>query len=89
MKAIIEIQNLKCGGCENTVRNKLEKLKHITNVKVDAMTASVSFDYKEEKDIITIKKNLNKLGYPIAGHKNEFLTKTKSYVSCALGRLSN
>lgn len=89
MKATVEIQNLKCGGCETTVRNKLTKLKNISNVIVDVTTTSISFNYKEKEDINTIKKTLNKLGYPIAGDKNELLTKTKSYVSCALGRLSN
>ncbi|WP_406683197.1 heavy-metal-associated domain-containing protein [Seonamhaeicola sp. MEBiC1930] len=88
MKVSLEIQNLKCGGCANTIRTKLSELEYIENVEVNNENDTVTFSYQNE-DTLNIAKNLlSKLGYPEVGDKNALTTKAKSFVSCAIGRMN-
>ncbi len=87
MHTTLKIQNLKCGGCANTIVNKLNELKHISEISVDNTNDSVSFNYSIPEDIKHVKALLIKLGYPIVGKKNALTTKAKSFVSCAIGRM--
>jgi copper chaperone CopZ len=87
MKSTLYIQNLKCGGCEATIIEKLSKLKNITNVSVNQQYDTVTFEYMESSDLELVKKELSKLGYPPFGEKNSLPKKVKSYISCAIGRI--
>ena len=89
MKATVEIQNLKCGGCGNTIKNKLSELDNISNVVIGLEDSTVSFEYRSDKDFELVKNVLLKIGYPLIGEDNKLQTKAKSYVSCAIGRMSN
>lgn len=89
MNTRLEIQNLKCGGCANTIITKLSNLIGIQKVVVDNNTNTVSFDYENEKTLLASQRLLAKLGYPVVGKKNAITTKAKSFVSCAIGRLNN
>lgn len=88
MRTTLEIQNLKCGGCANTILNKLSGLKGIDKVLVNNMYNSVSFSHTDDQTLMRAKKLLIKLGYPEVGHKNVLTTKAKSFVSCAIGRMN-
>ena len=35
MTTIIKIQNLKCGGCANTIIKKVSDIENVTNVNVN------------------------------------------------------
>ncbi|WP_296380517.1 heavy metal-associated domain-containing protein [Winogradskyella sp.] len=88
MKSIsINIQNLKCHGCANTIVTQLSKLDGISKVTVDNETDEVSFSYMDETNFDSVKKKLSDLGYPIAGETNSLPKKAKSFVSCAVGRI--
>ncbi|RKE90794.1 heavy-metal-associated domain-containing protein [Ichthyenterobacterium magnum] len=89
MKTTLNIQNLKCGGCANTIITRLEDLKHINNVIVDNDNHSVSFSYETENDYDEAKALLSKLGYPAEGELNPITKKAKSFVSCAVGRINS
>ncbi|HFB99821.1 MAG TPA: heavy-metal-associated domain-containing protein [Phaeodactylibacter sp.] len=85
-KEIVIIDNLKCGGCVNTVTKKMSAVEGVLNVKVDLETSTVEI---EKEDAITrafLLEKLGKLGYPEQG-TSSFSQKAKSYVSCAVGRL--
>ena len=88
MKALLEIQNLKCNGCANTIITKLSDLKGIQDVKVDNETNAVTFDYENQGNLTETIDLLSKLGYPEVGDKNAITTKAKSFVSCAIGRMN-
>lgn len=88
MTTRLEIQNLKCGGCANTITTKLSNLEFVENVKINNEDSSVSFTYTNKEILPTIKRLLFKLGYPEIGDKNEITTKAKSFVSCAIGRIN-
>ena len=86
MQHIIEVENIKCGGCVNSITKSLLEIPGITDVKIDAETQHVTVASGEETDRNVIVEKLAGLGYPEAGN-NDLLHKAKSYVSCAIGRM--
>ena len=84
---IIEIDNLKCGGCAATISNSLSQFDGVEKVEVNNETSEVTLSYEEELDFDEIKKKLEFLGYPEKGTTNKFQT-AKSYVSCAIGKVT-
>jgi copper chaperone CopZ len=89
MKTTLIIQNLKCGGCAHTITSKVSAIKKITEVQVDVEMSSVSFVYETDQDLNSAKEKLTTLGYPIEGNKNSMVSKAKSFVSCATGKMAN
>ena len=89
MKTTLEIQNLKCGGCANTIIKKVSSVDNVTHLKVDVDNNSISFDYADPAALRNIKVLLSKIGYPVVGEKNALSTKAKSFVSCAIGRINS
>ncbi len=84
----ITIENLKCHGCAATIRKEVGKIGGVGGVTVDHDHSVVTVDYEGDEAVIrACKEKLRKLGYPEAGG-NSTLSKAKSYVSCAIGRIS-
>ncbi len=88
MTTIINIQNLKCGGCANTIITKLSGIEGVSNVNVNVESSSVAFNYTSDNNITAVKNKLRVIGYPIEGEKNSVVSKAKSFVSCATGKMS-
>ena len=88
MKTTLIIQNLKCGGCANTVITRLSELENINDVEVNNEENSVTFSFSSEEDIEQAMSLLSKLGYPVVGEENTLGKKAKSFVSCAIGRIN-
>ncbi|SFR77252.1 cation transporter [Maribacter stanieri] len=88
MTSVIPIQNLKCGGCAKTIIAKLEEIPAITNVSVSVESSSVQFDALNQQGITAAKDKLKSIGYPSIDQDNSVLSKAKSIVSCATGKLS-
>jgi len=88
MDSRLVIQNLKCGGCANRIITQLSKLDGIDAVEVDNTTNQVKFSYLSEEALEKAKNKLSQLGYPIEGTSNSLPKKAKSFVSCAIGRIS-
>lgn len=86
---LIKIQNLKCGGCANTITNKLNEIKGISEVTIDVDASTVAFSHKTVEDLETAKLKLATIGYPEVGAKNSVVSKAKSYVSCATGKMNS
>ena len=86
--ATVIIQNLKCGGCAHTITTKISELKNISNVKVDVENSSVSFNFINSEEFVGVKNKLSTLGYPIVGDVNSVISKAKSFVSCATGKMT-
>lgn len=87
MRTTVHIQNLKCGGCENTIINRLSEIKNISEVEINQMDETVSFDFHTNHDFEKVKHVLSAIGYPILGADNKLITKAKSYISCVKGRI--
>mgnify|MGYP005857379607 CR=1 FL=1 len=88
METVIEIENLKCHGCANTIKKSIAKMNGITKVEelFNPESELIEFDEKliTRNDIL---QTLSKLGYPEKGN-NSLIKNMKSYVSCAIGRIN-
>ncbi len=87
MHLTIPVENIKCGGCTNSIRKTLEQLPGVQAAQADAENGTVTVDFNEsliQVDVITDK--LSHMGYPALG-ENTFGKKAISYVSCMIGRL--
>ena len=84
----IEILNLKCGGCANSIKKGLEQIDGVGEVSVDLETSNVQVETTDETVLETVKSKLSSMGYPEVGDANTVIHKAKSFVSCATGRMS-
>jgi copper chaperone len=85
MQSKIYIQNLKCGGCAKTITNNLKTINSVENVEIDIENSAVSLTHHQDV-LDEIKETLKSIGYPEQGENNNILDKTKSYISCAIGK---
>ena len=88
MKTSIIVQNLKCSGCANTITTKLASIENINEISVDVDASKISFSYINTDDALAVKEKLKSLGYPSIEDDNNYVSKAKSFVSCATGKLS-
>lgn len=84
---IIYVENIKCGGCMNTIKNKISALAGVSDIKIDKELdqITVSGDGMNREEIVD---ELSFLGYPEKGNNTAF-AKAKSYISCAIGRINS
>ena len=86
MKTTLRINNLKCGGCANTIVSRLSELDPISEVTVDNDEHTVTFEYTDMDSLVAAAELLANLGYPVDGYSNTLSRRAKSYLSCAIGR---
>lgn len=89
METRIEVENIRCGGCANTITKKLLENEQIQSVDVDienqAITLHSDVDVRE-----AVVQTLFGLGYPERGSVEGLASlkeKARSVVSCAIGRI--
>jgi copper chaperone CopZ len=85
----LEILNLKCGGCANSIKKGILTIEGIDEVSVDLETSKVTVNTDSEEIILKVKTKLASMGYPEVGDANTIIHKAKSFVSCATGRMSS
>lgn len=92
MKKSFEVLNIKCGGCANTVKKKLADKFGDIDVNLDTMPRIVTVDINNDEDEEYLKSTLRSLGYPLVGDNVGSLEKmglkAKSFVSCAIGKMT-
>ena len=81
----IEVENIKCGGCVNSISNTIMKMHGVEKITVDKVIETITIESSQDKEIFV--EALSKLGYPEKG-KNTVMKKAKSYLSCAVGKMS-
>ena len=89
METRIEVENIRCGGCANTITKKLLEHEPIQAVDVDieyqTITVTSEVDVRQQAAQILLG-----LGYPERGSVEGLASlkeKAKSVVSCAIGRI--
>ncbi len=87
----ISVENIKCGGCANTITTRLNAMDVVdsceVNIEKGIVTVSGDESYKAE-----VTQLLLKLGYPEKGSAEGLKAakaKAKSFVSCAVGRINS
>lgn len=94
MLKTFEVQNIRCGGCSNTILKELSK-EGFQDVSVDLTCEprKVTVELDGEESVALFRASLRKLGYPLADEEIGFLDnaglKAKSVVSCAIGKFSD
>ena len=84
----LKVENIKCSGCAGSIIKKLGKLPGVKEVKVDHEQGLVSVEHEERDGMLAkIKSALKEMGYAEVG-QGTFIDKAKSYVSCAIGKMS-
>jgi copper chaperone len=87
----IEVENIKCGGCAGTITKRLNELDTVSDCQVDVEAGIVSIS-GDESARETVAQLLLKLGYPESGTAaglKAAKAKAKSFVSCAVGKMSS
>lgn len=85
------VENIKCGGCANTITTRLNALDVVNNSQVDIENGVVTIT-GDESSKAEVAQLLLKLGYPETGTAEGLkaaTAKAKSFVSCAVGRIGS
>jgi copper chaperone CopZ len=85
MEQQFEVENIKCGGCRNSIKTALLKIDGVNGVDINKEIDIVLVTGEVNRILIVDK--LNDLGYPEKGN-NTLVRKAKSYVNCAIGRMT-
>lgn len=84
-----KVQNVKCGGCANTLMTKLSSRFGNVAVNLEVMPREITLQIANEK-VPQLREALKSLGYPMADEDLSFFQNTraqaKSFVSCAVGK---
>jgi copper chaperone len=86
----IQVENIKCGGCEKSIIKGLSSIEGLSNIVIDRDQQLVSVNADESLREALISK-LKSMGYPehdsVSG-LDAGLANAKSFVSCAIGRVA-
>jgi len=92
----VAVENIKCAGCANGIKQKLLTLSEVESVDVDVEAGLVKCEVvsseNEDEIFMSIKQTLTHMGYPEVGSVDGLKAagaKAKSYVSCAVGKMTD
>ncbi len=91
MNIEINVENIKCGGCANSITQGLLADERIQSVSVDIENGIVAMDVDNEDVRESAIAQLLKMGYPETGSVDGLKAvkaKATSFVSCAVGRVN-
>jgi len=90
MKQTFEVENVKCGGCANTLKKALKDEFGEVEVDLEVTPRKITLEL-EEFNKENLKLKLRSLGYPLSDDELSTLqnvgAKAKSFVSCAIGKM--
>lgn len=92
MKQTLEVENVKCGGCANTLITSLKEEFGNVEVDLDVNPRKITLDLEDNKKE-ALKLKLRSLGYPLSSDElsgfQKATTTAKSFVSCAIGKMNS
>lgn len=96
MSIQVSVENIKCGGCANSIRKQLQTLPAVESVEIDVENGLVTVQVLESSKVDELRSEmvakLLKMGYPETGSVEGLRAagaKAKSFVSCAVGKMSD
>lgn len=93
MLKTVEVNNIRCEGCVNTIKKALKK-EGFENTEVDLSCEprKVTINVENEVSEAHAVAILRKLGYPLSNREVGFgdlaTFKAKSFISCAVGKFN-
>lgn len=91
MQHVIDVENIKCGGCANTIKGRLGALTGVSDVQIDIENGRITLDAPDDSRALLVETLLAS-GYPERGSVEGIKAakaKAKSFVSCAIGRMGS
>jgi len=88
MNTTLVLQNLKCEGCANTILKKIANCEGVSNPKIDVQKNSLQIDHISHNALMGLYMSLKTIGYPVEGETNSIINKTRSFMSCAIGKMT-
>ena len=90
MSWTIAVDNIKCGGCANSITKALMAIDGVSYATVDIESGDIHIESDEAlRGVVT--ERLLELGYPESGAVSGLRSataKARSFVSCAVGSMS-
>ena len=83
---LLELENLDCEGCANSIRRVLLRQPGVLSVHVEVKIPRVHISCEDDLDSSHIISVLENLGYPAFG-KNSMLHIARARLSCQLGKI--
>lgn len=91
MSKTLEVLNVKCGGCANSLMSSLKEEFGEIIVNLEKKPREITLDIEDTK-MEDLKLKLRNLGYPLSTDNlsgfDKAATKAKSFVSCAVGKIN-
>lgn len=91
MTKTLEVYNVKCGGCANTLTSALKEEFGEVTVDLEVNPRKITLDIEDSK-MDDLKTKLRGLGYPLTTDElssfEKASTTAKSFVSCAVGKFN-
>ena len=92
MQQTFQVENVKCGGCAATLKNKLLETYGEVVVDLEVMPREITLEVERDQ-VDGLRAALRGLGYPMSDEVLNFVdnttAKAKSFVSCAVGKVDN
>jgi len=93
MLKTVEVDNIRCSGCANTITKALEKEGFSSiNIDLSCEPRKVTVELQDGASSAHFRAILRKLGYPLCDEEISFSNsaslKAKSFVSCAVGKFT-
>lgn len=91
MEQTIEVENIKCGGCANTIKKRLTETFSPDHIEIDIEQGRITLG-ADALDMEAVEETLRGIGYPKRGSAeglDNVKAKAVSFVSCAIGRMDN
>ncbi len=91
----IRVENIKCGGCAQHIKDSLNLMDGVKSVSIDIESGLVNVDFEGAENSVKLQQKIQQKlldkGYPEVGSVEGMKAvgvKAKSFVSCAIGKMS-
>lgn len=91
MNIEIEVENIRCSGCANTITKKLTSIAGVNKVDIAIDDQIVTIETEDKSIRSSCVEALLAMGYPEKGSVEGMQAlkgKAKSVISCAIGKVS-
>jgi copper chaperone len=85
---ILNVANIKCGGCAHSITTKLNQIAGVSDVAVNYDNGTVALSYDTQITRQNAVNKLSEMGYPEATAENGLLMQAKSYANCMIGKIT-
>jgi copper chaperone CopZ len=64
MTTKINVLNVKCGGCADSIKKGLKSIPEVSDIQVDVPSGLVEVTYADSLPVEKIREKLSSIGYP-------------------------